>query len=351
MPSYDMQQKWRIMLEIQREMDLHGHSLARAITTIQTRHNVSKSTLRRWYNKKDEENGLKRKSGSGRLYKLTIPQEADIHALATGKPHLSCAQIAAELGIDASRHTLARYLKRQGIVRRVMRNKAFFANNALQSRLDFANFWINAPQEVFDKWVYMDEVAFGLGVNGRLWIHRLKNQAYHPLNTIRNTAPGQQIRCMFFFCPHFNYARGIYINKGPWTTARFLSHFLYFQDDLNELFPGETCSILMDHAGQHLAAIPAINAVDGLSVLPFVRRSQDWNIAENVFAKIKLHVKQAMLERRRQGLHTRLVHIRPLIAEALDTVVEDPHYLLNLSGSMRRRFKQGIKFGGHSSRY
>ena len=366
MPSYTLEQKLMAVFRTE-EAIINMEPKMVALHLGAAECGASISSVRRWCYQWCELNNVNRRKGSGRKKKLNPPDEAAILAIAKEHPYKSCVEIIFELDLDVSRHTVRRYLKSVGILRRVVRRKAFFSPAVLQKRLDFCHLHADKDAFFWDKLVYLDEVGFSLDLDGRLWIHRTAKTAFDEEFTLKCKGPSVCMKVIYIIVPHFNFVKGYILDNckqtriRPWenrhrpiekfTAEVFMRYLMRFKVHLDELFGQDDYQILMDFAAQHVSSIPAINALPRMSVFPFVQRSQDWNIIENFFSFVKGDLLKRKLTRRLAGLPTNYTDLRELLRLSVRKVVEDPETLLTLSGSMPDRLLDVIEQGGHACKY
>jgi hypothetical protein len=363
MPHYDINLKFRAIHEFVICSSL-GNNMGQCLQVGADASGASPRTVRRWMEQWCQTYNMDRKKGSGRRPILNTAQEAEIHRLADEEPYLSAEELAANLDLSVSRHTIRKVLESFGVFRRVVRRKAHFREANLQRRLDWANEFIDRPVEFWDKVVWLDEISIDLVADGRIWIHRTVNTPFAAHNTWKAKQRGLGMKVIFIIVPYYGYVSyrlpdtskrtRAFASPRPaekWDYKCFLKYFKEFKVELDVLFGNEDYSLVMDHASEHLGAIPAINALPRVSVLDWCPRSQDLNIIENWFSKLKSNLKWNKFEMIRDGHLVNFQNLRVILKEAVEEVGSDHQYMLNLSGSMPGRISEVISNDGNACRY
>lgn len=135
------------------------------------------------------------KSRSGRPRKLTEREERTILQAVKRNPRITASKISENIknsfDKDVHEDTVRKIIKRNGYRSHVARRKPYISEVNRKKRMEFANEYINKPQEFWESVLFSDESKFCIfGIKGRKLVWRKSGTAFDKENLVPTVKHG-----------------------------------------------------------------------------------------------------------------------------------------------------------------
>lgn len=151
-----------------------------SVTDIALQIRCSRPTVNLWLDRYFEEGTLERREGSGRPFKTTAEEEAEIYIFATNNSFESAARIIDQLNLDCCPNTVLRVLKGLGIKRYRAAQREILSELRKNGRLRFANEYRHWTPVEWNGVAFTDEKTFQSYPNGTVYVFRPKGHRSDP---------------------------------------------------------------------------------------------------------------------------------------------------------------------------
>ena len=135
-------------------------------TAISIKLGISRDTVYRWLMRSDREDLMDRRRGAPPRA-TTAEEDKNIIEIAESNPHLNAVQIQQALQLSASVDTVRERLHSNGIHHRSPAIKDFLTDKHKQSRLQFAQQYLDKDMDFWSRVIYTDEKTFSSSSHGR----------------------------------------------------------------------------------------------------------------------------------------------------------------------------------------
>ncbi|KAJ5700997.1 hypothetical protein N7493_003005 [Penicillium malachiteum] len=266
---------------------------------------------------------------------------------------LTCEQICCLLQLPVSAETLRTSLKQRGMTAHPAAQKPPIQAHHAQIRIAWAQ---ERENWQFDDWarvIFSDEAWFKSGWHRMPFIHRFKDERYHPTAVVGQSK--QRSGIMVWACFAGRFKGPLVIWDPAWgsiTSASYIEHIIPVIEEFNEFLwsKGIDAYLMQDGAGPHHAYTTTaefydrdINIEDAWH--PSV--SPDLNPQENIWNWLKEDVsKQCGINNIPKARHHILIQY---IQQAWDRLPEE--YLVSLTASMPTRVQQVLERQGAATDY
>jgi transposase len=299
------------------------------------------NTVGHWIRAWESEHSVHDSVRSGRPRITGEDTDVRIEEMAEERKFVTPRDIRGELELDCCARTVRRRLDEVNLFGRIARESDCFEPRVLRLRLAFANGFKHYTEDNWGAVIYSDEVHFGLGHHGQVWVQRPPNTAHHPQYCSPPEQPGVDFTMWGCFCAKGIGSARIFLGDMNGSLYKDIcEHNL--KHTYERYYPSGFWQLLQDNASPHYT--PAVRAWmhnHGVSVLEFPPYSPDLNPIENLWHTIKVRV---------ESLHP---HTSAELEQHVQQVYEavTPAECATLAHSMRSRLQQCIEFEGHKTKY
>jgi hypothetical protein len=371
--NYPLSVKLNAILNYERILRKLGNEVL-AKERARARVGCSYRTMLRWVARYHEDErrpdlNLRRRQQGGRIPLLNDDHEQYLYQIALDNPLDGFGRLAVMLSNEfsclvsvppvffpvVSNTTIRKYLLAYGLKRRVARKKAYLIARTIHARLLLAQNFQHHTVEHWNDCVFIDEVAFENSHLGRSFVTRPDGTAFNRQFTVLNRMRTYASVKVFAVCaPGRNYLQ-FYPFTGYLTSDKFKELWTNCKEQLDAVMDGQNYWLIMDHASNHLANIPWLNAQDLVQVHPWAPKAQDLMVLENVFGWMKGFMHGIG---NREGVAHGQQQITDRIFRAYNYLMTNPfnrpklvNYLPNLAASMPNRMRAVIEAQGQMTRY
>lgn len=311
--------------------------------------NLSRSAVRRVYQRFLETGLYRRRSGSGRQRITSQIDDRFIVTSSLRNRHLSGVDLQRRLrevrGVAISDSTVRRRLREQNLRPRKPATGPRLTVAHRQARLQFARNHLNWTIQQWASILFSDESRMTLhGSDGRRNVIRRPGER-HSQCCIRETVSYGGGSVMFWGGISLTGRTDlVFINRGALTAPRYITEILEEHVMPYAGYIGENFELMHDNARPHVAQIVTQYLAEiGIRIMQWPARSPDLNPIEHLWDSLKQKV------RARDPAPTTLGDLQLAIKEEWDRIPQD--VIKVLIKSMNRRMQAVIKARGDNTEY
>ncbi|KAL7292707.1 hypothetical protein TKK_0013830 [Trichogramma kaykai] len=325
------------------ESDLHEDEIIEYI-------GCSRSTIFKWQ-KKSRENPEEflfdgRENNDPRTI-LTNDEIGNIRLMNEEFPFMPATKIRQELMLNCSAQTIRSVLHRECNVqcfKPAVKNKLIRLHK--ERRLEFAQRYLNLPEEEWRKTIFLDEKVFSTHKDGRALVWRPKNTRYEENYILPRSWNGRHTKCFFGWISGYTPGAICPVSRKLNSVGYLELLDEVFLPSVRAVFGDEgVINVIEDNSAIHTAHIvqewwrnhPQFNRLD----LP--PRSPEINIMENVWSE--------MVRQWTPGMARTEAELIDRVNSAWESLRNKQSYFEKLANSMPRRLQKIIDSEGASINY
>lgn len=134
---------------------------------IATKENLNPATCRSIFRNAQHQQSCKSQARSGRPTLLSPRDQRRIFRAIATDPKITAAQLRVECGLEASKKTIYRFLKKSGIQKWRCKKRPLLDNEKAATRLQWALQHDSQPPAYWKRWVWSDECSIERGKGGK----------------------------------------------------------------------------------------------------------------------------------------------------------------------------------------
>lgn len=318
--------------------------------------NLSRSAVRRVYQRFVQTGGFVRRHGSGR-HRVTNRHDDHFVIMASLRNrHLNAVQLAQRLQsarhVTVSRWTVRRRLAERGLTAHRPANGPKLTTAHRQARLQFAREHLNWTIDQWKTVLFSDECRICLyGNDGRGRVYRRPGERFAQCCISERVAYGGgscmvwggislEAKTALVFLVGANSNPG----AGGLTSERYINEVLEEHVVPYAGYVGENFLFMHDNARPHTAAIVQQYLQEvGIPVMEWPARSPDMNPIEHMWAELKRRI------RARTTPPSDLQELQVVVREEWDAIPQD--FVFRLIRSMKNRMREVIRARGGNTSY